>query len=424
MRNFFIPKSVTLSTLGLTLIVHLAACRPNNDNSAQQEAETSSNVQNTIQAGPVRQVRVIVAQTGDLTAVRSTSVIIEPNQDSRVASRASGQVKSILKREGAIVSADEVVIKLDDDNLSRQVRNAELSLQSAQINLEKSRISTNESNQRLAVELQSAESNLAVAKQRYEEGKALFEVGGIAQIDLRTLEAQYQQAQATFLQIQDSLARSQRAEGEDLALLAVQLQQARVQLEQARQDLAEASISAPFAGEIAELLVEEGESVNVGSAVFRLISIDKQLGRFSVPPQDSQSLLEQKEVTFNYAGADYPAEIVRSSSAPTEQRLVDLVAELKASESPIPAGSVAQLNYEVNLASGILVPSAAITTEGSQSYVFIVEEDRAQRTKINLLAEASARAAIEGIEEGTQVIYPLPLDLRNGIKVSVLLLKP
>ena len=53
-------------------------------------------------------------------------------------------------------------------------------------------------------------------------------------------------------------------------------------------------------------------------------------------------------------------------------------------------------------------------------YVFVVEEERAKRTEISLLAEASARAAIEGIEEGAQVIYPLPLDLRNNVKIAVL----
>ncbi len=417
MRSFFTPRTLLI----ILLLVSLIACKPKNAQEVQDtEIDNTQNTVNNLPVEPVRQVRVIVARAGDLTATRSTSVTIEPSQDSQVSSKVNGQVEAILKREGARVSAKEAVIKLDDNNLKRQVRNAELSLQSAQISLEKARLSTNENSQQLAVEVQSADRNLEVAKKKYEEAQALFAVGGIAQVDLLALEAQFKQAQAAFLQAQDALARSQRAEGEDIALLEVQLQQAQVQLEQARQDLADASISAPFAGEVAELLIEEGESVNVGVAVFRLISVDKQLGRFSVPPQDAQSLLTQKEITFNYAGTNYFAEIVRSSSAPSGQRLVDLVAALKASESPIPAGSIAQLNYEVNLASGTLVPSAAIVSEGGQNYVFIVEEEQAKRTEISLLAEASAQAAIEGIEEGAQVIYPLPLDLRNEAKVNIL----
>lgn len=404
------------------------ACKPRNNQVGRANNETTtSNTESGSESDSevkssenIRSVRVVVARAGDLTATRNVSVTIEPSQDSRVASGASGQVKSVLKREGSKVNADEVVIKLDDDTLQIQKRNAELALQSAQINLNKARLSNNENNQQLLVESQSVKSNLAVAKKQYEEGQALFEVGGIAQVDLLALEAQYQKSQAASVQIQDSLARLQRAESEDIALLGVQVKQARAQLEQANQALADAQIIAPFTGEVAEVFVEEGEFVVVGGAVFRLISTEKQLGRFSVPPQDAAHLTKQKEVIFNYSGSEYLAEIVRSSTVTSGQRLVDIVAELKVNEPAIPASSIAQLNYEVKLASGLLVPAAAITFEGGKRYLFVVKDGFAKRTEVTIVAEASARAAVEGIVEETEVIYPLPLDLRNNAKVNVL----
>ena len=60
--------------------------------------------------------------------------------------------------------------------------------------------------------------------------------------------------------------------------------------------LAETQISAPFDGEIAEVLVEEGEFIGAGSPAFRLVSVDNQLGIFSVPPRDAQSLLDNAEI--------------------------------------------------------------------------------------------------------------------------------
>jgi RND family efflux transporter MFP subunit len=203
-------------------------------------------------------------------------------------------------------------------------------------------------------------------------------------------------------------------------LLELQINQAETALQQARDALNETQITAPFAGEISQILTEEGEFLAAGSPAFRLVSTDQQLGKFSVPPEDAQKLVAQGELTFRYQGLDYGAKIVRSSAAPNEQRLIDITAELYPSATPIPSGSVAQLNYTVEEASGILVPAGAVVAEGGQNYVYIVDKDKAVRTAVQILDEVSGQAAVSGISAGTQVIFPLPNDLRDNAKIRVL----
>jgi len=395
----------------------LTASDGSSSSSSSETVATSSSGEGEAQEG--RQVRVTKARAGTLTATRSASVSIEPSQDSRVAASATGQLKSILKREGSLVEQDEVIMRLDDDNAQIQLRNAQLALESAQINLNSSRRSTGESGGQLQVQLTTAQSNLNLARQQYEEGKALLDVGGIARVDVIALEASYQQAQATLQQVQDSLAQVNRSGTENLALLEVQVQQAQAQINQAQKAVNDAAVKAPFAGEIAELFIEEGEFVATGSPLFRLVSTDKQLAKFSVPPEDAAKLRNTDDIQIRYAGNDYPATIARSSSAPNEQRLIDFVADLAPSSERIPSGSVAELVYDIELAEGIIVPASSVKVEGGDVYLYTIVDDKSQQTPVKIIDEVAGQIAVEGLDPDITVIYPLPPDLRNGALVTV-----
>ena len=97
---------ITVLTLAPLAFV---ACRPvaaQTDAAAAQEAEPA-------QAG-VRAVRTIQAQRGVLSTSRSTTVTVEPAQESMIAAGTSGQVARIFKREGATLKDGDAVVQLDD----------------------------------------------------------------------------------------------------------------------------------------------------------------------------------------------------------------------------------------------------------------------------------------------------------------------
>jgi HlyD family secretion protein len=421
-----------LLALFLSLLLLLSACRPSDNNATAQtataEGEAGQAEAATAGAGSetpereetVRSVRVIVAEEGTLTAQKSATVTIEPKQESSVAAGATGRVEQILKREGQSVEAGETIIVLDDDNANLQVQNAELTLSSAQINLEKARRATTEGGSQIEIALRSAQTNYDVLKQQYDESVELFKVGGVAQNQLDQLSAQLTQSESALVQLQNQLAQNQRAGGEDLSLLELQVSQASTALQQARDALGEASITAPFAGEISEVFTEQGEFLAAGSPAFRLVSTTEQLGSFSVPPSDAQRLLAQKDVMFRYQGLDYAATIVRTNAAPNNQRLIDMTAELYPSDNPIASGSVAQLNYTLDEGTGVLIPAGAVTSESGQNYVYVVADGKAARQAIQVADEVGGKAAVVGLEAGAQVVFPLPNDLRDGALVRVL----
>jgi multidrug efflux pump subunit AcrA (membrane-fusion protein) len=373
-----------------------------------------------VQAAPedARLVRTVDPDRGVLRATRSASARVRALRDASVASGASARVVEILARPGDRVADGELVIRLDADQAELQARNARLAVRQAEVDLERARRSSAEGAEQARASLRAAESNVATLRDRVAEVRALVEAGGAARSDLSSLETQLEQAEAQLVQARDAVARADRSESEDLALLQLRLEQARVQAEQAEDALAETEVRAPFAGQIAELYLEAGEFAGAGQPAFRLQSLDDREAVFDVPPEDATRLLEQGEVTVRYGGREVPARLVASTRPAQQPRLVQLTARIEGEAGRvIPTGAVAEVRYEVALAEGVLVPSGAIATEAGGTYVYVIEGGVAARRAVDVLAEAGARAAVDGLAEDARLIHPRPLDVRVGTPV-------
>ena len=403
--------------VALSLALLLAACGPVQ---AQSDGEQSQQAQSAQTQTNARRVRALTAERGELTTQRSTSVDIVPGRESQIAAGTSGQVASIVAREGAQVQEGDTVIRLDAETAQLQVENARTALQTARVNLSSAQNSTQESAGQARAALDAARTNLELARQQYEEGQRLFNSGGISQQQLTQFRAQLEQSQSSFQQAQANLSQLERAPSENLELQRLQVQQAQNQLAQAERAFRDATITAPFTGEVAEVLVEQGEFIGAGSPAFRLVSTEEQLAEFSVPPQDAGPLAEQGLVYIDYNGLDYGAQIVRSSSVPGESRLVNITARVYPSETRIPVGTVAQLNYEITLAEGIRIPSGAVRTQGGRSFVLAIEDGSARQREVSVAGEAGGSVVVNGLEPGTRIVYPLPADLRDGADVQVI----
>ncbi len=420
-------KPLRLSPLHLSpllLVLTLAACgvRAQDDTQPLQLAQSSQAESSPAQTQPstvTRGVRTVRAEMGSLSVTRSASATVEPAQESQVSAGTTGQVEVILARSGDRVEAGQTVIQLGSDALQLQRDNAQLALQTARINLASAERTSSSTTLQSEAALKAAQTGAEIARQQYAEGQALLAAGGISQTELAQLEVAAEQAEASLLQAQAAAEGSLRAPEEDLELLRLQVQQAQTQVAQAEQSLSDTRLTAPFAGEIAEILIDEGEFIGAGSPAFRLTGAGRQRARFNVAPEDAARLLEQGQIWLPYNGLDYAAQVTGSSQ--TEGgRLVEVVAEIYPSESRIPTGTVTQFNYELKLAEGILLPSSALRQRGRQLSVLVVREGRADEVPVTLLGEGGSQIAVSGLEPGVQVISPLPADLSPGTQVEVL----
>lgn len=420
----------------LALALAVSACGPGDQNGARDGSGANTSPGSTVAEGSgstaaaeaARAVRVVELREGELRATRRASVTVRPSRESRVASGANGRVLELLVREGGVVETGQPLVRLDSEALQRQVENAELALAQAQVNLQRARSQAADGVAQAQAGKRAADGNLALAQRQLEEAEALLELGAVAATEVQALRAQRDQAESAALQAADALARAQRVDQEDLALLELQERQAQVQLRQAREALQESVIVAPFAAEVAELLVEIGEFVGAGTPVARLLGLEAQLASFSVPPEDVGALELAGRVVVEYAGSSLPATVTRTERSAQQARLTTVIATLDPAAPRLPSGAVAEVRYEVLLATGPLLPSSALTAEAGRTFVFKADEREngtfATRTEVRVVAESGNQAVVRGADDdalplGSAVVAPRPLDVRDGTRIRV-----
>ncbi len=390
----------------LILPLLLIACAP------KPKATAASTLAVEAREAPALAVRTVPARSGVLYKEGQTQARLEPEQESRVAAGVSGRVVQVLD-PGTRVEAGEAVVVLDEKPFQDALEAARLALRQAQANLERAEAQARENRPVLLAQLESARVALEAATKRYEEAKALYEAGTLARLDLLNLEAQWKQAEAAYKNAQEALNRLDR--GDDLRLLRIQVEQAALQVRQAERNLREARIRAPFAGEVMEVYVRVGEFAAAGQPAFRLGSLNL-LAKAHLAPEEAALLAPEGAFELVQDGKRYPARLLRKTELPGQNRLVEVVF---APEGALRPGT-AELRYRVPLAEGVILPAGALKVENGAAYVFVMTENRAKKTTVALLASQGDRVVVQGLPEGTRVIYPVPESLQDGDAVEAL----
>ena len=360
-------------------------------------------------------VQSVAVRLGTLTAENDTAGSVSPVTQSAVASQVAGVVLRVVHKAGAWVKEGDVVVQLDDSQLKLAAQNASAALESAKINYAIGQDNASQSNPKLSLQVQAAQSALSGAEKNYDSQKALFDLGGTSGSQLDNARAQLQQAQANIQAAKTALDQNQKSDTQSLAQLALAVDQASNQLALARLNLQNAAIKAPFDGQIAAVNVNPGMYVGLNTSVFLLVSADRQIV-FNVPPPDAPNLPVGTIVKFTYQGRSLTVRISQAPSAPISG-VVPMVAVVPGTLT-LPYGAVGTVTYTLTIASGALVPIAALETNEDQNYVFTIIDGKAVRQQITILGESGVTAAVAGVAEGAQIIVNAPPGLIAGSTVQ------
>jgi multidrug efflux pump subunit AcrA (membrane-fusion protein) len=364
-------------------------------------------------------VQVTKAVEGALAADRTAAAAVSTTTQSQVAALVSGAVRSVAHRPGDWVKEGEVVLQLDDAQLLIALANAQASLESAKINLAAVQDSTAQNNARLSLQVQSAQAACDAAQKYYDAQKALFDLGGISGSALDTANAQLASAKAALESAKIALDQNQRGvattASQNVDVLRIAVATAQNNLEQARLNLRNAAIRAPFSGQISAINVAPGMYVGLNTAVFVLVSSERQVG-FGISPQDAPALPAGAALRFEYAGSSMPLTVRQAPSAPVNG-VVPMVAGGPGLGS-LPFGVVGEVVYRVVLARGVIVPMSAIDTADNRNVVYVVEDGRVAVRPVTVVAESGSAAAVTGLGPGSLVIVSPPPGLVPGAQVK------
>jgi len=354
-----------------------------------------------------------------LIAQRSTAGVVIPAMQSQVATQVAGIVRRIPRNVGDWVKAGDVIAELEDAQLRISLSTAQLTLRNAQINQSSGQTNSDQAGPKLSLQLQSAQSALDSANKFYESQKALFGLGGITGAQLDTAASQQAAAEANLEAAKSALSQNQSAGDQSLAQLGLAVDQAQNTVDQARLNLQNASVRAPFAGQIAAIALQPGMYASLNTPVLTLVSAERKIS-FNVSPIDAPFLGSGATVSFSSGGKTYSARIQQAPSAP-----ISGVVPMSASPSgpQLSYGTVGTIDYRVPLAKGALVPIASLSTLESQTYVFTIDSGRAAVRNVTIVSESGTIAAVDGLASGDVVIVNPPPGLLPGSQVQPTMLQ-
>lgn len=294
-------------------------------------------------------VEVVTVEQGDIERQRTFSGTLQAQAEIVVAPKVSGRIEQLDADLADIVSRDQVVARLDNDEYVQDVRQVEAELAVARANL---------------VEAQSL---LKIAERELERVEKLRQRGVSS-------ESQRDAAKA------DQLAKQAHVE-----VTRAQVTRAESALESARIRLGYTTVTASWRGDseqrvVAERYVDEGETVSANTPLLRIVELNPITVVFFVTERD-YALLQQGQnaslTTDAYPGESFGGTVVRIAPVfreSTRQAQVEL--RVKNPLLRLKPGMFVRVTVTLEQAhDATIVPEQALITRDGRSGVFVVSAD-------------------------------------------------
>jgi len=323
---------------------------------------------------------------------------VEPETLSQVAAKVAGRVVEVKVKIGQQVKKGEVLLELDRVNQMSEIRTTRARVAAAQASAQTARAQVIE-----------AENQARLAKNMAEQGVGARAQAIDAEARVNSLKAAVRAADAQVRAIQQEVS-------------ALEI------------DLANYTVLAPFDGTVLNEPPELGDVVGpafggVASQVglIEMVDFSSLLVNTDVPEArlhlveptkpcevildaypDQRHRCRVKEILprVNKAKATVPVRVSFVDQVP--KALPDMAARVSFLSAELDAAAMKEPPKKV-------VPKSAVRTQGGQSVVFVVEEERVRRTPVQLGGPMGDGFVLKGgPEPGTKVVADPPDDLSDG----------
>lgn len=202
------------------------------------------------------------------------------------------------------------------------------------------------------------------------------------------------------------------------------LKQARAEFEVASNQAAYAVLQAPVDGVISARRAEAGQVVAAGQTVFVLAADGEREVLISLPEsviEDVRIGLPVSVELWSKGGQRYPGKIRElAPAADPQSRTYAARVAFSAGAGSIDLGQSARVFIEAQTAVSLSVPLAAVTAEGGEPYVWVIDPktSAAVRTAVKIGPYGQERVPVlEGLEAGDWVVLAGVQMLRDGQRV-------
>lgn len=183
----------------------------------------------------------------------------------------------------------------------------------------------------------------------------------------------------------------------------------------------EESVRAESDGMITNLDVEEGDMVSDDDPLAVIADVDTMTITFNVTAQVRSLFAKDDEHQTVIEDDEYDATIQKINEMPDDTGLYPVEANVENDDDNILSGMIARMDVpEKKVKDTLIVPTSAVVTEDGDTFVFIVDGEKAEKIDITVTETQSDQTAIEGdVEPEDEVITDGQMTLVDGSKIDV-----
>lgn len=377
----------------------------------------------------VTEVRVAEAEIGQIVETISATGNVFALHESRIHSKVAGRVEQIPADEGDRVVKGQVLIRLEQEDFVLAKSRAEAALNTAKAALQQLKAGAR------GEDIKGAEAAVFQARASLEEAKSDFErvtklhkehVASQQMFD--TAKARHEVARQAVRIASEQLKKAKSGPTtEDLQVADARVREAEVGLEIAEQQLKDSTILAPFAGIVAEKLMNAGEMVSAMSAIaiLRLVNVESVKIQATLPEKEMSRVRVGLGALVDvdaYSNEQFSGRIRKISPiVDPASRSFKLTIEIPNPDFRLKPGMFARVQiHSEQHDKAVLIPRPSLNTSNGQHSVFITEKGVAKRRHVAIgMQNESTIEILDGLQAGERVIIEGNYGLNDGGKIRI-----
>jgi membrane fusion protein (multidrug efflux system) len=260
---------------------------------------------------------------------------------------------------------------------------------------------------------------------RVEAGQTLLRLEDAdEQADLQEAEADLVRARNAFERA-EALLVQRRIPRTDHDAARAELSRAEAGLDRARKALADRTLTAPFAGVVGFTSIEQGAVLDARTPFADLVDASALNVDFAVPERFFGEVSVGAAVraeTDIFPGERFEGDLASlGARIDTVTRSFTARARIPNPDGRLPADAFMRVSLVLAARDGVIAPEEAVVSEGGETFVYVVRDDRAERRPVTVgFRRAGEAEIVSGLEEGELVIVRGVQKVGDGRPVRVL----
>jgi multidrug efflux pump subunit AcrA (membrane-fusion protein) len=320
---------------------------------------------------------------------------------STLSSKLMEAVTAVNVREGDLVKKGDLLVVIDDRQVSAQLRKAQATLaeaKRAEISAESVR--------------DAAKAGARLAGATYKRYLNLMEEESASRQEFDEVEARFRQSEASLAQTEAMVEAA-----------SYRVQQAEAAVSAARVGKKDASVRAPYDGKVTAKMVDEGDLAAPGTPLLALDKEGVHCVALVLPEKHIQSIRLKQKVKVKIPSIQdrsFEGFIGRidPSADPKSRTFRVRVALLE--DKNIRSGMFARVEIPAGEAGMLLIPLTAVRHEGQLTGIYLVDSLKLAHFRLVRIGRTFGDTVevISGLKEGGRYVVDPPSDLMDGVKVE------